>query len=275
MKILAVMGSSKHGNTTEIVNFFAKKLSGKFPCEIEYLYLSDYEIDFCVGCHNCFFIGEEKCLSHPEVKKIEDKLLAADAVILATPGYMFSVTGIMKNFLDHVAYNCHRPKYFGKKAYLISSCTKWQEKSVFAPMETWASGAGFTVAGKEFVEMLPFPLNENELDKRRKTIEKAAAEFSAELKKDEEIKPGFGGIMIFHAFRVFCKIAPNIFKADYEYFKEKNAYDKDAKWYVPAKVSGFRHLLASFMEKRIEKDVSKMIDHEKLSNPNAGFRNKL
>jgi multimeric flavodoxin WrbA len=165
MKILAIMGSSKNGNTAEVVKYFEKKLIEGVKCEFEYLYLSDYDIPFCVGCHNCIFTGQDKCPHCLMVKAIEDKILSSDGIILASPGYMFSVTGIMKNFLDHVAYNCHRPKYFGKKAFLISSCTKWQEKGVFIPMETWVSGAGFKSVGKMFVEMLPFPLNEKELNK--------------------------------------------------------------------------------------------------------------
>jgi len=177
MKIIAVMSSSKSGNTTEIVNYFEKQLKVMTDVVFEYLYLSDYTIDFCVGCHNCIFFGEDKCPHHARVKPLEDILLAADGIVLASPGYMFSVTGRMKNFLDHVAYNCHRPKYFGKKAYLLSACTKWQESSVFKPLETWASGAGFTMTGKTYVEMLPFPLTEKILNKSKEKIREAAATF--------------------------------------------------------------------------------------------------
>jgi len=143
-KILAIMGSSKTGNTTELVKYFEKSIANYGNVDFEYLYLSDYGLPFCTGCHNCIYIGEEKCPHYNIVKEIEQKMLDSDAVILASPGYMYSVTGIMKNFLDHVAYNCHRPKYFGKKIMLISSCTKWLTKSVFTPMETWAGAAGFS-----------------------------------------------------------------------------------------------------------------------------------
>ncbi|MCX7710655.1 MAG: flavodoxin family protein [Clostridia bacterium] len=275
MKILAIVGSSKSGNTTEVLKYFEKKLTEIIPCNFEYLYLSDYDIDFCTGCHNCIFIGEDRCPHFLVVKSIEDRMLSADAVILATPGYMFSVTGIMKNFLDHVAYNCHRPKYFGRKAFLISSCTKWQEKSVFAPMQTWLGGAGFKFAGKLYVEMLPFPLSEKELDKRRTAISKAASAFAKELQHPQEIKPDFGGLMIFHAFRTLSKIAPNILRADYQYFSDKEAYKAETRWYIPTKVSYFKHQMANFMEKRLEKSVLKMIDPSKLNPQGIGFKNML
>ncbi len=57
MKIIAVMSSSKSGNTTEIVNYFEKQLKVMTDVVFEYLYLSDYTIDFCVGCHNCISLS--------------------------------------------------------------------------------------------------------------------------------------------------------------------------------------------------------------------------
>jgi multimeric flavodoxin WrbA len=275
MKLLAILGCSKHGNTTEVVKYFERKLKENIECEIEYLYLLDYKIDFCTGCHNCIFVGEENCAHYLEVKKIEDKIFNADGLVLASPGYMFSVTGIMKNFLDHVAYNCHRPKYFYKKAYLIANCTKWQEKSVFIPMETWINGAGFTQVGKIYVDMMPFPVNENILDKKRKIISDGANEFAKELKSGDELKPKFGDIMIFHAFRTLCKLAPNILKADTLYFNKKNSYDKSTKWYVPAKISLVKHYFANAMEKKIEKEISKMVDKQELQKVEKRYITRL
>lgn len=275
MKILAIIGSSKNGNTSELVKYFERKIKEKDNVVFEYLYLSDYNIGFCTGCHNCIFIGEDKCLHYHIVKMIEDKIISSDVLILASPGYMFSVTGILKNFLDHVAYNCHRPKYFDKKAYLIACCTKWQEKSVFAPMETWLSGAGFRFVGKTYVDMLPFPLKEGELNKRRSKIDEATSRLHIELNQDEEVKPNFGSIIVFHVFRTLCKIAPQILKADYGYFNKINAYDKKARWYIQTKVSFFKHKLACYMERKIQKEITKLIDIDRMNSNEGNFRNRL
>lgn len=275
MKLLAILGCSKNGNTTEIVKYFEKKLIETVKCEVEYLYLSDYTIDFCTGCHKCIFDDENKCPHHIEVKKIEDKIMNSDGLILASPGYMFSVTGIMKNFLDHVAYNCHRPKYFHKKAYIIANCTRWQEKSVFAPMEIWLAGSGFTVCGKMYIDILPFPLNEKMLHNKREQIEKNAHRFVLELQKKEELKPKFGDLMIFHAFRTLSRLAPNILKADIRYYDSINAHDKNVKWYVPAKISFLKHRIANIMEHKMEKGIYKMIDQEELQKVDKRYITRL
>ncbi|PKM96211.1 MAG: hypothetical protein CVU84_00405 [Firmicutes bacterium HGW-Firmicutes-1] len=281
MKILVINGARKAGNTVEVVRYFEqmfKKESekdGKLTFDFEHLYLSDHHIDFCIGCHQCIFYGEDKCPHALKVKEIEEKILLADAIVLASPGYMFSVTGIMKNFLDHVAYNCHRPKYFGKRAFLISSCTKWQTKGVFIPMETWASAAGFNVVDKVYVDILPFPMSKVELDKRRTKLEKAAHSFYKAMIRPSTLKPKFGEIFVFHVFRVICKIAPQILQADLRYYEEKDAFNKDTKWYVPAQVSSFKHHMANFLEKKMRNTISKMVDYEKLLTVEKGFRNKL
>ncbi len=275
MKVLSIIGASKTGNTTEVLRYFKSKLASIKDYTFEDLYLEDYKIDFCNGCHNCIMFGEDKCPQYSVIKTIEDKILFSDILILASPGYMFSVTGIMKNFLDHVAYNCHRPKYFGKKIFIVSNSTKWQEASVSKPMETWASASGFEQIGKLAIDILPFPLSDKELDKRRSKIKLAASKFDKKAREMKIINPDFGGLMVFHAFRTLCAIAPNVLKADYNYFKEKKAYDKGAKWFVEAKISPVKHFIANLIERKMKKDILKMIDLKKLESANGIYRNKL
>lgn len=266
MKILAVMGSSKFGNTTEVVKYFLKSLSEQIEVETEYLYLADAGIEFCVGCHNCIMLGEKKCPHYRKVKLVEDKMMGAEVVILASPGYMFSVTGVMKNFLDHVAYNCHRPKYFNKKMILIGNFTKFQEKGVFIPMETWASGAGFDIAGKFFTDMMPFPLTEEVLNKKKKTIEKAAIKISKKLLANKPRRVKFGDVIIFHVFKTLCKIAPNILIADEEYFNGIKAYEKETKWYTPTKIPRLFNWVGNIMEKIVKRRVIAGTNMEELKN---------
>lgn len=291
MKILAIIGARKSGNTSEIVKYFEgrcrERSRGMGEVSFDYLYLSDYDIGFCTGCHNCIFVGEDKCPHHGTIKQIEDRILDSDVLVLASPGYMYSVTGIMKSFLDHVAYNCHRPKYFGKRAFLIGCCTKWLEKGVMLPMETWASAAGFRVVGKTCVDMLPFPLSESELDKRRKKIDDAASRLMNEMRQDmPQCKPSdaegdaarqlsFGETFMFYVFRTLARVAPQILQADFRYFSERKAYDKETAWYVPARVSPVHRWMARFAERRMHSALLKMTDQDKLKDASPSFRNKL
>ena len=279
MKITAVVGARKNGNTEEIVRFFARaleeKLEEKTEAEVEILNLYDYPVPLCTGCHSCILRGEESCPHRGAVRPIEEKLTASDGLILASPGYMFSVTAVMKNFLDHSAYNCHRPKYFGKPAFILSACTKWQEKGVFIPLETWASGAGFTVAGKAYTDLMPFPQVESDLEKKRLHLKRAANTFATALRGQKApMKPGFGDYMIFNAFSMIARMMPNIFSADYAYFTKLGAYE-GGDWYRPARPRIFLRAISRLLAGRIEKALGKMIDRQRLAEGKKLYKNKL
>jgi len=61
MKLLAINGSPRIGNTDQVVKYFIKSLKEHTDIDFEEIYLKDYKLDFCKGCHNCILIGENKC----------------------------------------------------------------------------------------------------------------------------------------------------------------------------------------------------------------------
>lgn len=277
MKITAVVGASPSGNTSEIIRFIKKELKNLNPSiEFETVNLYDYPFSLCIGCHQCILKDERNCPEYLQVKEIEEKMLQSDGVILASPGYMFTVTGIMKNFLDHVAYNCHRPKYFGKKLFLVSACTKWLEKSVFLPMETWGTSAGFILSSKVSAGLLPFPLKDKEIEKMRTDIRKATGKFYRSLiPSGKKIRPDFGAIIIYHVFRTMAAIAPNIMKADYRYYQSIQAYNKKSKWFTEAEIPFFKHIFANYIEKKMRSQIQEIIDTKQLKKSVDRYKNKL
>lgn len=273
MKILAIVGASKFGNSTEVIKYFEKSIKTFGEVEFETLYLGDYPIDFCKGCHNCIFVSETKCPHYEKVKIIEDKMLSSDGVIFISPGYMFSVTGIMKNFLDHIAYNCHRPKYFGKKAFIIAVTTDMVKKGVYIPLEAFIPTAGFDLVGKDNYPMNPFPTRENELNKIRAKIERDAKEFYKSISIKKKSKPQLGQVIVFHIFRRLAKVFPNIMKADYEYFTRLDGYNNS--FYVEAKVSPIHNIFANYIESQVNKDFKRISDKKKLKNADGRYINRL
>jgi multimeric flavodoxin WrbA len=43
-----------------------------------------------------------------------EKLAASGGVVFATPSYMFQVSGLMKMWIDRLAFLAHLPRFFGK-----------------------------------------------------------------------------------------------------------------------------------------------------------------
>ncbi len=270
MKITAVIGSSKQGHTSEVMQFILSAMQRALPeAGIETMFLSDYQIPFCTGCHRCIFHGEQHCPHHSSMNPLEEKLLASDGVILASPGYMFSVTGIMKNFLDHAAYTCHRPKYAGKSLLCISACTVWQKKSVFAPMKAWGDASGFASVHQAYAELLPLPMQAKALNKQKKRLCRTAEKFAESLKRDRVKTVKLSDLMVFKAFSMLSQAAPLLMKADAEYYRQ---FSSSALWHSPAHIPVVTRLTAKILSSRMNKSIGNIVDLEAAARCNISQR---
>ncbi|SCK04757.1 azoreductase [uncultured Clostridium sp.] len=45
----------------------------------------------------------------------------ADSLIITLPVYSMQLSGLLKNFIDHMSYNFHRPRFYNKKALIITT----------------------------------------------------------------------------------------------------------------------------------------------------------
>lgn len=118
MKITIVHGQNHKGSTYHIADILAKKLGGEVK---EFFLPKDFD-SFCVGCAQCFMKSETLCPHYEKLKPITDALDEADVIILASPVYVYHVTGQMKAFLDHYGYRWLVILSAGKNVYKIRQC---------------------------------------------------------------------------------------------------------------------------------------------------------
>lgn len=45
----------------------------------------------------------------------------ADSLIITLPVYSMQLSGFLKNFIDHMSYNFHRPRFYNKKVLIITT----------------------------------------------------------------------------------------------------------------------------------------------------------
>lgn len=105
-KLLAI--NSSHRGEKGYTQFLVDKIfSGakKAGAECETIVLANHKINACLGCRACHKKNHYlKCVydEKDDVKMIFDKMREADILIYATPIYIFSMTGLMKIFLDRI-----------------------------------------------------------------------------------------------------------------------------------------------------------------------------
>lgn len=149
MKITVINGTEKHGVTYRLKEIFLLEFKGK--AVITEYYLPRDCPDFCIGCTNCLFKGEQTCKAADKIGEIEKSLLEADLIVMTSPAYVLHATGAMKSFLDHFAYRWmpHRPAsaMFGKRAVIITQCAGSGAKSAAKDMKDSLSWWGVSKIG--------------------------------------------------------------------------------------------------------------------------------
>ena len=107
MKILILMGSPRlHGNTAELCKPFMEELK-KQNVEVQYIELEKMTINPCKECYVCQDVSDVYgCAQNDDMMNIAEKILWADAIILATPIFAWYCTTKMKAVLDrHYGFN--------------------------------------------------------------------------------------------------------------------------------------------------------------------------
>ena len=102
MKIVGICGSPLKGNTEWMLGKLMEALE-KGGAKTETLLLRKMDVKMCRGCLACEKGGKLRngdCVIKDDMAAVYPKLLAADVIVLATPGYMGMLSGLLKNFLD-------------------------------------------------------------------------------------------------------------------------------------------------------------------------------
>ena len=115
MKIIGVCGSPRRGNSEWMLSQVMEETSRK-GAEVESLLLRKMDVRMCRGCLACEQGGDQrpgKCKIKDDMNDLYPRLIAADAIVLATPVYFEMVSGLLKNFLDRTCPIW--PRLAGKK----------------------------------------------------------------------------------------------------------------------------------------------------------------
>lgn len=101
MKIIAVIGSTRNGNTKYMVEKIIDGIKREDArCDVQKIYLRDIKMEFCDGCLVCDETGE--CVINDDMSKIVAEIRKADGFIFASPARWALLSGEMKTFFDRL-----------------------------------------------------------------------------------------------------------------------------------------------------------------------------
>ena len=116
-RVLVVLGSPrKNGNSATLAQ---RAIAGVCEAggECEAFWLHGMNIRPCQACDTCRRHPEKRCVQKDDMHYIYDALEKADALLIASPIYMFTVTAQLKLFLDR----CYAVDYMlkGKRTGIL------------------------------------------------------------------------------------------------------------------------------------------------------------
>jgi len=143
MKAAVIYGTMHKGSTYNCVQLILERLSAGREVTVTEFFLPRDMPHFCQSCYSCFLNGESTCPHNEYIKPIAEALEEAELIILASPVYVFDVSGQMKALLNHFGYQWmpHRPNagMFSKTGLVVSTAAgrgtgganKTMEKSLY------------------------------------------------------------------------------------------------------------------------------------------------
>lgn len=201
MKILVINGGMRLGNTwklTSLVKEYIKSLDKEI--DFEELHLKDINLPFCLGCSLCFRKGHEYCPHNQQIQLVMDKIEESDGIIFSAPTYYMQMPALTKNFIDHLSFMFHRPRYFSKKALVISTTGGVGAKKATNYMSATMIGWGFNRCYQLPVSAISWnDYHPKESDKRKSFT--TARKFYADLVSGKLHVPSFSALIPYNLFR--------------------------------------------------------------------------
>ncbi len=167
MKILAISGSPRKGNTEFALRTIVKEANRK-GAKTELILLRQKNIKHCTGCLYCD--KTKKCQINDYMQKMYGKMNKADILIIGTPNYFDNIPGLLKDLIDRTNPYYETDRLKDKRVFIVvvgAGKIKNSEKVIEAINH-------FIIAHKMVLhkKIILKALHKDELQKNKNTITK-------------------------------------------------------------------------------------------------------
>jgi multimeric flavodoxin WrbA len=137
LKAIGIVGSPRKGGNSEILTAHCLKAMAEEGLETELVRLAGLDIKGCNACGYCNdHVGY--CSIEDDLQAVHTKMVAADAIIVASPVYYSSATSLVKGFLERAAYMSRKSQVFkGKVGGPLVVARRGGQNFTFAELLFW------------------------------------------------------------------------------------------------------------------------------------------
>jgi len=243
--VTAFVGSARKKSTYDGVERLLDHLQTLGEISSEIVFLSDYRLEPCRGCKLCFRDGEEACPLSDDRDVLIEKLLASDGVVFASPSYMFQVSGLMKTFLDRLAFFGHRPRFFGKAFTNVVAQGLPFDSKIGKYLNFVGSCFGFApVAGSRIT--VREPMTEKEARRMDRSAVRQAKRFYRRLTASDCPVPSLKMLIGFRIGRTTMRLELDERSRDYRYYQERGWFDSG--YFYPTRLGPVKTLAGKLFD---------------------------
>jgi len=246
MKVTAFIGSGRKKHTYNTSEKFLRNLQSFGDVDYEIVMLSDYKIGTCKGCKLCLDKGEELCPFKDDRDILIRKMQESDGVVFASPNYSFQVSSLMKIFIDRLAFNFHRPQFFGKTFTSIVAQGIGKGEDIVKYLNFIGKGMGFNVVKGSCIKSLE-PMTEKGRGKIETAMAGLSEKFYAQMVKREYPVPSLWWLMVFRMGRTSMHKMLDDSWRDYNYYRDKGWFESD--YFYPVKLNPFKKMTGKIFDK--------------------------
>ena len=100
-KIIVLSGSARRGGNTELLaRAFADGAGQRH--DVELICAADLQIHPCLGCNRCYTAEGNRCVQQDDMADLYDRLMAAYALVIASPVYFYGISAQLKTLVDRL-----------------------------------------------------------------------------------------------------------------------------------------------------------------------------
>ncbi|MHC4622378.1 MAG: flavodoxin family protein [Planctomycetota bacterium] len=188
-EVVGIVGSYRKGHIIDSAVSAVLKGAEEGGAATKMIYLTDKHIEFCTNCRTCTQekdVSRGKCVHEDDMEEILKEIKMADGVVLGSPINFFTVTAVMKEFVERLVGFAYWPwgrgaprlrtKKPSKKAVIITSsaCPAFIGR-ILMPNALSVMKAAAQTMGAKVVRKLYFGLVAGKKDQRlnEKALRKA------------------------------------------------------------------------------------------------------
>ncbi len=119
MKVVGILGSPRNRGNTALLLDAALAGAAQAGAETEKLSVAGLELNYCIACGTCYSKGH--CIYEDGVTMLQEKMMAADGIILASPNYINSVSAQLKTVMDRCSLHIHCLLFTGKYGAAVAT----------------------------------------------------------------------------------------------------------------------------------------------------------